>query len=149
MTEIGFYHLQTAPLERALPRLLTKAREAGMKAVVMTGSEERAEALNATLWNFDPASFLAHGTARDGNAERQPIYLTASDENPAGATLLVCTDGIEPASFDGYERCLDIFDGNDEEAVTAARTRWTRLKEAGHDLTYWQQTERGGWEKKG
>ncbi|MEE8273093.1 MAG: DNA polymerase III subunit chi, partial [Alphaproteobacteria bacterium] len=65
------------------------------------------------------------------------------------ATLLVCADGVEPAFLDKFERCLDVFDGNDSEAVAAARARWTRLKEAGHDLTYWQQTAAGGWEKKG
>jgi DNA polymerase-3 subunit chi len=46
-----------------------------------------------------------------------------------------------------YGRCLDIFDGNDDMAVAAARRRWTEAKAAGHSLTYWQQTDRG-WEKK-
>jgi len=32
-------------------------------------------------------------------------------------------------------------------AVEAARTRWLQAKEAGHALTYWQQTEKG-WEKR-
>jgi DNA polymerase-3 subunit chi len=41
-----------------------------------------------------------------------------------------------------------MFDGNDYEAVTSARARWKTYKAAGHDLTYWQQTDRGGWEKK-
>ena len=38
MTEVGFYHLQTTALERVLPRLLAKAYEAGMRAVVLAGS---------------------------------------------------------------------------------------------------------------
>ncbi|MFQ5784371.1 MAG: DNA polymerase III subunit chi [Alphaproteobacteria bacterium] len=149
MTEVGFYHLQTTPLERALPRLLAKAHEAGMRALVLAGSDERIEALDAALWTFDQGSFLPHGSARDGSAEDQPIYLTTAEENPNGATLLVLVDGMEPAFLDGFARCLDLFDGNDAEAVAAARARWTRLKEAGHDLTYWQQTQSGGWERKG
>jgi len=40
-----------------------------------------------------------------------------------------------------------LFDGRDEDAVTSARARWKALKDEGHDLTYWQQGERG-WEKK-
>ncbi|MEE8275449.1 MAG: DNA polymerase III subunit chi, partial [Alphaproteobacteria bacterium] len=87
MTEIGFYHLQTTALERALPRLLAKAYEAGMRTVVLAGSEERIEALNAALWTFDPASFLPHGSARDGDVDAQPIYLTTEEENPNAATL--------------------------------------------------------------
>jgi len=35
----------------------------------------------------------------------------------------------------------------DESAVAAARRRWSAAKAAGHQLVYWQQTERG-WEKK-
>ena len=48
-----------------------------------------------------------------------------------------------------YERCFDLFDGNDPPAVEAARARWRTRKAEGHAVTYWQQTERGGWERKG
>ena len=43
---------------------------------------------------------------------------------------------------------LDLFDGNSQEAVGAARERWTAAKDQGHELHYWQQTDRGGWEEK-
>ena len=147
MAEIGFYHLLLTPLERALPRLLERARAGGYRIVVRAGSSERVEQLNALLWTYDEASFLAHGARRDGNPARQPIWLTERDENPNGATLLMLVDGAEAADLAGFERCADMFDGNDEAAVEAARERWRRAKEAGHALTYWQQTE-AGWEKK-
>jgi DNA polymerase-3 subunit chi len=41
-----------------------------------------------------------------------------------------------------------LFDGEDEEAVTAARTQWSAAKEKGLDATYWQADERGRWSKK-
>ncbi len=147
MTEVGFYHLLTTPLEKALPGLLVKALDGGMRAVVLAGSDERIEALCAALWTFDPASFLPHGAAVDGNPDQQPIYLTTVEENPNRADLLVVTDGIEAAYLDSFKRCVDLFDGNDPEAVTAARARWRRLRETGHTLAYWRQTPRGGWEK--
>lgn len=146
MTDVGFYHLTRSPLERALPQLLEKVLGSGARAVVMAGSEERIEALNALLWTYDDQSFLPHGAARDGNAEAQPIWLTADEENPNGATILVLTDGAA-VPIDGYDRCLEMFDGRDDDAVSAARARWKAYKDAGHSLTYWQQTERGGWEK--
>ncbi len=149
MTDVRFYHLRISPLERALPRLLAKAYEAGWRAVVMAGSDERIAALDAALWTFDPASFLPHGSARDGDPEFQPIYLTTREENPGGADLLVLTDGVEASFIDRFARCLDLFDGNDAEAVAAARERWRRLKAAGHEITYWQQNDRGAWEKAG
>lgn len=148
MTEIGFYHLTRTPLERALPKLLEKVLAAGKRAVVRVGSQERVDFLNTALWTYEPSSFLPHGTAADGEAERQPIWLTAEDENPNGAEIVVLTDGATVGDIDGFERCLEMFDGRDDQAVEAARGRWRGYKESGHALTYWQQTESGGWEKK-
>ena len=148
MSEIGFYHLLRSPLESALPKLLQKVLDSGARAVVMAGSPERVESLTTLLWTFNPNSFLPHGSARDGKPEQQPIWLTERDENPNGATILVLTDGASSAALDRYARCLEIFDGGDPEAVSRSRERWLAYKEAGHNVTYFQQTESGGWEKK-
>jgi DNA polymerase-3 subunit chi len=148
MTQIGFYHLTRLALDEALPRLLEKAVAAGLKVVVMAGSPERVEHLNGLLWTYSEESWLPHGAAADGDAELQPIWLTERDENPNGASVLVLCDGVVPADMSAYARCLDLFDGRDDEAVQAARGRWKTWKADGHDLTYFQQTERGGWEEK-
>lgn len=148
MAEIGFYHLLSWPLERALPRLLERARAQDYRIVVRAASAERVEHLNALLWTYDDASFLPHGSARDGNAAAQPVWLTEREDNPNGATMLVLVDGIEAADLDAFARCCDVFDGTNDEAVEAARRRWRQGAAAGHTLTYWQQTETG-WEKKG
>ncbi len=147
MTDIGFYHLTRTPLERALPKLLEKAHQSGARTVVMAGSDERVAALNAVLWTYDAASFLPHGTAREGEPESQPIWLTTLDDNLNDARFLVLTDGATSEHVADFERCFEMFDGQDEEAVAAARSRWKAYRDSGHDLTYWQQTERGGWEK--
>lgn len=148
MAEIGFYHLQGMALEAALPKLLEKVLASDGRAVVMTGSEERAEALNTALWLYHPNSFLPHGSARDGHAADQPVWITVEDENPNGANFLILTDGAVSANVDGFERCLEIFDGSDAAAVSAARARWRDYGEKGHVTRYWQQTETGGWEEK-
>lgn len=148
MSEVRFYHLTRRTLEETLPSLLTKAYERGMRAVVLNPSAERLEALNAHLWTFSPESFLPHGSAADGNAAEQPIWLATSEENPNGASLLVLSDGAEAAHVAAYALVCDLFDGNDETALAAARERWKRYKAEGHAVTYWQQSERGGWEQK-
>lgn len=148
MTEISFYHLLHTPLERALPKLIEKVLESGARAVIRTGSTERAEALNGALWTFDQDSFVPHGSAKDGNASSQPIWITPDEENPNGADILVLTDGAESTEVASYRRCLEMFDGSDEAAVADARRRWAAYKDAAHELAYWQQTEGGGWEKK-
>jgi DNA polymerase-3 subunit chi len=147
MTEIGFYHLRASPLDRALPQLLEKAYAGGHRIVVLAGSGERVEHLNGLLWTYSDDSFLPHGAAKDGNPEQQPIWLTVNDENPNQASMLVLIDGAVSSKLADYKRVCDMFDGNDEAALAAARVRWKAAKEAGHSLTYWQQTEKG-WEKR-
>jgi DNA polymerase III subunit chi len=147
MAEIGFYHLQRSTLEQALPRLLERVFTSGLRAVVLAGSTERVESLDRTLWTFGKDSFLPHGSRADGHPGEQPIWLTERLENPNGATVLVLVEGMDVEDLSGFERCLDLFDGNDDDAVRAARERWRRRREAGHRLVYWQQGERGGWRK--
>ena len=149
MAEVSFYHLQRAGLEAALPKLLEKALERGMRAVVVAGSEERVAALDGALWTYGQGTFLPHGTAADGFAEAQPVFLTSDPaERPNRPQVLVLVDGVEGIPFDGVDRVLDVFDGRDDQAVAAARGRWTALLSSGHYPTYWQQTAGGGWEKK-
>ena len=144
MTEIGFYHLTRSTLGEALPRLLERALAAGHKILLKAPNPAEVERLNKLLWTYDAASFLPHGSAEDGWAAEQPIYLTAGDENPAAAGL-GCQCGGAEVSVESFNRVLDLFDGGDEDAVSAARDRWRRYKAAGHKLTYWQQNPNGGW----
>ena len=147
-TEVNFYHLTRSSLEDALPRLLVKTLQAGERAVVMLGSAERVEAINAHLWTYDQDSFLPHGSVRDGEADRQPVWLTHLDENPNGAAFLFLADRARSDRIADYKRCFELFDGRDEEAVSDSRDRWRAYKAAGHTLVYWQETPTGGWDKK-
>ena len=148
MTEIAFYHLQHWPLEKALAKLLELTLERGKRAVVLLGTPERVEALNSLLWTFDQDSWLPHGSAQDGEAALQPVWLTATDENPNGARYLFLADGAASARVGDFDRCFELFDGNDPDAVAQARARWKAYQDAGHALAYWQQTEQGGWTRK-
>jgi DNA polymerase-3 subunit chi len=148
MTEVLFYHLSRQPLDKVLPGLLERTLERGWRAVVQAGSGERVDALDALLWTYADDSFLPHGTARDGMAEQQPVFLTARDDNPNGATVRFLVDGAQAPDLTGYTRAVYIFDGRDEDALVQARGEWKRIKAAGHAVTYWQQNENGRWEKK-
>lgn len=148
MTEVLFYHLQSQPLERVLPGLIERSLERQWRVVVQVGSEERRDALDAHLWTYRDESFLPHGTAKETRAAEQPVWLTAADDNPNGATVRFLADGAETADYTAYQRVVILFDGNDADAVAQARAQWTATKSAGHDATYWQQNAAGRWEKK-
>jgi len=151
MAEVSFYHLEARPLEWALPRLLARVVDSGRRAVVVSAIPERLPFLDSALWTYDDQSFLPHGLAPDDFAADEPIWLTCdAADRPNGADVLVLVDGARPddLSLPGYARCLDMFDGGDEVALAAARQRWRDFKEAGHTLTYWQQSPEGRWERK-
>ncbi len=61
MTRVDFYHLQSSPVERALPQLLERIIASGNRAVVLAASQDRIEVLANVLWTFDPNSWLPHG----------------------------------------------------------------------------------------
>ena len=147
MTEVAFYHLTRSSLEQALPKLLEKTLAAGKRAVVRVGSPARAEALNVALWSNEASSWLPHGSAKDGAAEDQPVWLTDGGDTPNGATFLFLTDQVEDENLGDYERCFERFDGSDPRAVDVARTHWKTYKDQGVELAYWQQTD-SGWQKK-
>jgi DNA polymerase-3 subunit chi len=146
--EVLFYHLEHFPLERVLPSLLERTLERGWRAVVQAGSDERVEALDTHLWTYRDDSFLPHGSARDGYPDKQPVFLTAGDDNPNGAHVRFLVDGAQCPAFAGYARMVVMFDGRDEDARTLARKQWKDAKDAGCTVTYWQQTREGRWEKK-
>ena|SRR5262249_53051797 len=149
MTEILFYHLQRQPIEQVLTTLVERSYERGWRVVVQAASEERIDALDAHLWTFRDESFLPHGTWRQGEAPEQPILLTINDDNPNGASVRFVLDGAPlPPDAAAYERIVVLFDGDDPDAVAAARERWTQCKGAGFEVTYWQADERGRWQRK-
>ncbi|MBF9232268.1 DNA polymerase III subunit chi [Microvirga alba] len=149
MAEVLFYHLQRQPLEAVLPTLLQKTLERGWRAVVQVTTEERMAALDDHLWTYADESFLPHGTDREAQAASQPILITLADSNPNGASIRFLAEGADlPGDIPAYQRIAILFDGNDDQALARARDQWRAVKEGGHDATYWQQDDRGRWERK-
>ena len=149
MTEILFYHLQGQKLESVLPALLEKSLERGWTVVVQGSTEERIDALDAQLWTYRDDGFLPHGTWREPDAAVQPVLLTVNDGNPNAATVRFLIDGASmPADAAAYSRIVLMFNGEDDEAVAAARGQWSDAKAKGFEATYWQSDEQGRWVKK-
>ena len=134
-------------MERALPKLLEKVLASGARAVVRVGDEQGMDRLNKALWDYEERSFLPHGSAKEPHGEQQPGYITYAEENPNGAEILVITDGSSVPAEPGFTKVLDMFNGQDEAALTHARSRWKSYKDEGRELKYIQQQENGGWKE--
>ncbi|NBD28410.1 MAG: DNA polymerase III subunit chi [Alphaproteobacteria bacterium] len=144
-----FYHLTTQPLERVLPMLLGKAREAGWCIEVRGVEATRMEALDAALWLGPEEGFLPHGLAGGDHDADQPILLTTGQGAANAPTCVMSVDGAEvsPEEVQAMARVCVIFDGHDGAAVQVARDQWKGLTSSGCAAQYWSQ-ENGRWEKK-
>lgn len=149
MTEVLFYHLQGQKLEGVLPPLLEKSLARGWRVIVQGATEERIEALDAHLWTFRDDGFLPHGTWREQDAASQPVLLTVNEGNSNAAQVRFLIDGAQmPTAPEDYERIVLVFDGDDADAVAAARAQWTDAKARGLAATYWQPDANGRWQQK-
>lgn len=148
MVQIGFYHLTRTGLDRALPALLGRTLAAGQRALVLCPDAETVKSVDKALWEAEEPAWLPHGTAADGDADLQPVWIANDDSAPNGARFLFLVEGASCGRIAAFERVFDLFDGNNEGAVAAARERWKAARAGGHELAYWQQGTRG-WERRG
>jgi DNA polymerase III subunit chi len=129
-------------------RLAAKAHAGGQRLLII-GNADRLAALDRALWVADPDSFLPHalsGGLHDGD---QPILLSDAPGPLNGARLLMVLESGLPPSFDTFDRVLNLFDDG-SDAHSRARTDWKALGSRDDvQRSYWQQTERGSWEKRG
>lgn len=145
--DIGFYHCTRAPVVDVAVRLAAKVVEQGER-LLMVGADDALGAVDAALWTQIPDSFLAHGRTGGAHDADQPILLSAHVEPANGARMLLLLDHGVPGGIDPFARVLNLFaDGS--AAQDRARLDWKAL--AGRDgvtRSYWQQNDRGGWEKR-
>jgi DNA polymerase-3 subunit chi len=146
MAEIGFYHLTRTALPEALARLLERTLQAGQRALVLCPTDDSLKALDDALWACEQPLWLPHGSAADGDADLQPVWLSTQADPANGARFLFLVDGADTPETAGFERVFDLFDGTDAGKVQAARDRWRAAQAGGHTLTYWKQSPKG-WEK--
>ncbi len=104
-----------------------------------TGAIERARA---------HAPFLAHGLEGGPADAEQPVLLgLGAPVNGAKVLALVDGAGAEDAEIAAMDRVWILFDGNDQDRLTAARGQWKAITTAGHAAQYWSE-DSGRWEKK-
>lgn len=146
-TDIGFYHCTRAPATEVAVRLADKALGQGKRLLIL-GEKARLAELDRLLWTLIDSSFLPHALAGGPHDSEQPILLAETPEAANGATLLLSLEAGIPAALDGFERVLNLFEDG-TPAHSRARGDWKALADRdGVVRSYWQQTERGGWDKR-
>jgi DNA polymerase III subunit chi len=145
MTEVWFFHLDKQPLEHVLPRIVASSCSRGWRMVIETAVKERVAKISEMLWASEDVAFLPHGFVGEPSPEHQPVWLTDVAETPNNAQVRVFLDGAKPADISMLNRAVLMFDGNDDQAIEAARAEWKLQKAAGHDISYWKQDENGKW----
>jgi DNA polymerase-3 subunit chi len=148
MTDIRFYHMEQSTLDQALPAITMKAWQSGQRVLIKVPDKKEADRLNDLLWTFHPNVFLPHGVDDDKYANRQPVLITQGEDNKNEASILLLTNGCTSEKVPEYNMVCEMLDGRVEAHIKDARQRWKNYKDAGHDLTYWQQDENGKWNKK-
>jgi len=126
--EYWFYHLEASTVQGILPGLLEKTREKGWRALVKL-PEEQLKEMDDYLWTYKDDSFLPHGRDDEPMAEQQPITLSSNAKTAEGHQAVFLLGGTDIADM-------------------SERKRWKTLKDTDASLSYYQQNDRGSWEKK-
>lgn len=151
MSEISFYHLLYSTAPTAIVRLLHKALERDMRAILLCSNNDEVKQMDELLWTFSPNVFLPHATSNDDLPEQQPILITSSvDHADNKADLLIaqgCSQGLEADYISSFTKIMDVFNGTNDNDVMNARNRWSAYKKQGYEMTYWKQSQNGGWSK--
>ncbi|MEP1230408.1 MAG: DNA polymerase III subunit chi [Litorimonas sp.] len=147
MTEYWFYHLEASSLKGVLPGLLEKTLQKGWRALVKLPEPDLAD-MDAYLWSFQGDSFLPHGRDDEPQSDQQPILLSASRDSAKGFDAVFLIGGASVTDIEDAARAMVMINGRDSADVNRERARWKTLKDTGAALAYYQQNERGSWEKK-
>ncbi len=142
-----FYHLEASTIEGVLPGLLEKTLQKGWRALVKLPPEQVKE-MDDYLWTYRDDSFLPHGRDDEPQTEQQPITLTGAAQDAAGYQAVFLIGGSDIENMDGVERCLVMINGRSKDDIQRARAQWKALKDTEAKLSYYQQNDRGAWEKK-
>ena len=142
-----FYHLEHASVEAVLPQLLEKTRHKGWTALVKM-SDERLADMDKYLWTYRDDSFLPHGRDDEPMSERQPIVLSSGATSSASSDCILLLDQADIELSDAAQRCIVIIEGQKADSVAFERARWKQLSQTDASLSYWQQNDRGEWQKK-
>ncbi len=133
MTRIDFHSNATSRLDYVC-RLVRKAYLSG-HSIVLVCDPEYAKSLDEALWNNQPADFLPHGVIGSSEAEGAPIVLAGPADETPHHDVMINLQQTTPAYFSRFERLIEVI-GEEGDAVSAGRQRWSFYRDRGYALTH-------------
>jgi len=135
---VDFYQLGRDPAEHVVPLIARAARQQGERLLLVSADDAQRGRIASALWERADA-FLAHGSAGEKHAVRQPILLSDGCAAENGAKLVAFADGLWRDEGFGFERAFLLFP---EAAIERARACWRMLGER-------EDIERRFWKHEG
>jgi len=143
---VDFYQLGSAMPDRLIAGIAARLLASKERLLIVAADGALVTRLDRQLWDQDPASFLPHGIAGEGDDASQPVLLSTGTDAPNRARNLLIADGQWREAALSYDRAFFLFDG---ETLGGARKAWRSLAESeGVERNYWAHEE-GRWTRKG
>lgn len=140
MTEVFFYHGASDRIAAATA-LLGGAYAKRKAVAVFAPDREIAEQIDRSLWSSSQLSFIPHCRADSPLASETPILIAGRLEHlPPGERLMNLGREI-PQGFERYQSLIEVV-GQEPDDRDAARERVRRYRELGHDVRYFDLSNR-------
>lgn len=134
-----FYQLGDEPVEKTIPLLASKIKDAGGRLLVVSEDASQLKAIGDALWSERPEDFLANGIAGGTQDARQPILLSQQCDASNEARLVMFADGLWRDEAAAFDRAFLLFG---EATLSGARAAWRSLGEH-------EDVERKFWKREG
>lgn len=140
MTDVFFYHGASDRIAAATA-LLSGAYAKRRAVSVYAPDHEVAEQIDRSLWTSSQLSFIPHCRADSPLAAETPILIADKLEQvPPGERLMNLSREI-PAGFERFQSLIEVV-GQTTDDRDAARERVRRYRELGHEVRYFDLSNR-------
>lgn len=106
----------------------------GKRVLVRVQDENQAVTLDRFMWTWEKGSFLPHA-CNNGSVDclEEPIVITAKENNPNGATVLIMGQPCARDFISRFELAIDFAEVYDKQLAELARERFRSYRDDGFE----------------
>ena len=107
--QFSFYQIEDTNFLRTICKIIERAYLESYKVMVKVENSSIEESLNKILWSYSQKTFIPHGASFDPLPNKQPVYITTTDDNCNDADLIIFVNSLYSEGCKGYRKVLNIF----------------------------------------